>query len=271
MEHSTGIIPVNGTHLYYEQAGSGQPLVLLHGFTLNTQMWEDQFAAFARHSRVIRYDMRGSGRSDQPTEEPFIAVDDLCALLDALGVSRTVVLGLSRGGGVAIDFALAYPERTGALVLVDSALRGWSWSEDYSRSLDELAITAKTQGVEAARQRWLAHPLFLPARERPELAARLAQIVASYSGWSWLRTSPEREANLPTPRPLEQIRVPTLLVIGERDIGEFQAIAHHIASSIPQLTKRVLPGVGHMANMEAPEAFNEVVLSFLGNLKQCLS
>jgi 3-oxoadipate enol-lactonase len=267
MEHMAGRAAVNGTHLYYEQAGSGQPLVLIHGFTLNTQMWEDQFAIFARHYRVIHYDMRGFGRSARPTKEPFTAVDDLCALLDALGVNRTVVLGLSRGGGVAIDFALAYPEHTSALVLVDPALGGWTWSEDFSRSMDELAITAQTQGVEAARQRWLAHPFFLPARERPELAARLAQIVASYSSWSWLYTSPERDVDLPTPRPLEQISVPTLLVMGERDIGEFQVIARHIASSIPQLTKHVLPGVGHMANMEVPEAFNEAVLGFLGNLK----
>ena len=266
MEHMAGRVAVNGTHLYYEQAGSGYPLVLIHGFTLNTQMWEDQFAVFARHYRVVRYDMRGFGQSDLPTEEPFTAVDDLCALLDALDVNRPVVLGLSRGGGVAIDFALAYPERTSALVLVDPALGGWTWSEDFSQSMRKLEITAQTQGMVEARRRWLDHPFFLPARERPELAARLAQIVASYSGWSWLHASSERDADLPTPRPLEQISIPTLLVIGERDIGEFQAIAQHIAGAIRHLTRLVLPGVGHMANMEAPEAFNEAVLSFLGNL-----
>lgn len=267
MEPIAGIIPINGTHLYYEQAGSGHPLVLIHGFTLTTQMWDEQFAIFARHYRVIRYDMRGFGRSDQPTEEPFTAVDDLCALLDVLGVGSTFVLGLSRGGSVAIDFALAYPERTSALVLVDPALHGWTWSEDFSQSMDELAIIAQTQGVEAARRHWLAHPFFLPARERPELAARLAQIVASYSGWSWLHASSERDVDLPTPRPLEQISIPTLLVMGERDIEEFQAIANQIASAIPQLMKHVLPGVGHMANMESPEAFNEAVLHFLRKLE----
>jgi pimeloyl-ACP methyl ester carboxylesterase len=269
MEQSAGVIPVNGTYLYYEQAGSGHPLVLIHGFSLNTQMWDDQFAVFAQRYRVIRYDMRGSGQSARLAEEPFTEVDDLRALLDAFGVSRTSVLGLSRGGRVAIDFALAYPERISTLILADPALGGWAWSEDFSLSMDELEITARTQGVEAARRRWLTHPFFLPAQERPELAARLARIVASYSGWSWLRTSPERDADLPVSRPLEQISVPTLLVMGERDIGEFQAIAHHIAGAIPHLTKRVLPGVGHMVNMEAPEAFNEAVLSFLGDLKQC--
>src|SRR5260370_12110997 len=129
MEHTTGMAGVNGTHLYYEQAGSGHPLVLIHGFTLNTQMWEDQFGVFARHYRVIRYDMRGSGQSAMVTEEPFTEVDDLRALLDTLGVSRAFILGLSRGGSVTIDFALTYPERTSALILVDPALCGWDWSE----------------------------------------------------------------------------------------------------------------------------------------------
>lgn len=90
--------------------------------------------------------------------------------------------------------------------------------------------------------------------------------MASYSGWSWLQASPEREANLLSPRPLERISVPTLLVMGERDIDEFQAIANHITRTIPRITKLVLPGVGHMSNMEAPDEFNEAVLSFLGKL-----
>jgi 3-oxoadipate enol-lactonase len=267
MEKIADMLASNGTHLYYERAGSGHPLVLIHGFTLDTQMWEDQFAVFARHYQTIRYDMRGFGRSALPTEEPFTAVEDLRALLDALGVSRTFVLGLSRGGSVAIDFALMYPERTSALVLVDPALGGWPWSEAFSLSMRELEIAARTQGVDAARQRWLTHPFFVPAQERPEVAERLAQIVASYSGWSWLYPGSEQDANLPDPRPLSGISVPTLLIVGERDIEEFQAIADRISCSIPQLTKLVLPGAGHMANMEAPEAFNEAVLRFLGSLK----
>ena len=267
MEYTAGMVAVNGTHLYYEQAGSGHPLVLIHGFTLNTQMWEGQFSVFAQNYRVIRFDMRGSGQSAMPTEEPFTEVDDLLALLDALGVSHAIVLGLSRGGRVAIDFALAHPERICTLVLVDPALGGWHWSEDFSQSMRELEITARTQSVDMARQRWLAHPLFLPVRERPELAKQLAQIVANYSGWVWQHANSERDADLPTPRPLEQISVPTLLIMGERDIEEFQAIANHIALTIPHLTKLVLPSVGHMSNMEAPETFNEAVLGFLENLK----
>jgi len=267
MVYTTDMIRVNGTNFYYEQAGSGHPLVLIHGFTLNTQMWDDQFGVFAQQYRVIRYDTRGSGHSAMPTDEPFSEVEDLHALLDALGVSSAFVLGLSRGGRVAIDFALMYPERTCALVLVDPALGGWNWSEAFSQYMHELEIIARTKSVDMARQRWLEHPLFLPARERPQQAERLAYIVSSYSGWAWLQPSSERDADLPTPRPLEQICVPTLLVMGERDIQEFQDIANLIARSIPGTRKLVLPGVGHMSNMEAPESFNQAVLDFLENIE----
>jgi pimeloyl-ACP methyl ester carboxylesterase len=262
------MITVNGTNLYYEQAGSGHALVLIHGFTLNTQMWDDQFWVFAQQYRVIRYDTRGSGHSAMPTDEPFSEVDDLHALLDALGVRRAFVMGLSRGGRVAIDFSLMHPERTCALVLVDPALGGWNWSTDFSQSMHELEIMARTKSVDTALQRWLEHPLFSPASERPHQSERLAHIVSSYSGWAWLQSSFERDDHLPTPRPLERICVPTLLVMGERDIQEFHDIANLIARTIPCITKRVLSGVGHMSNMEAPESFNQAVLDFLENIER---
>src|SRR5260370_21184283 len=222
MEQIADMVTINGTHLYYEHAGSGHPLVLIHGFTLDTRMWEDQFAIFTQHYQAIRYDMRGFGRSALPTEEPFTAVEDLRALLDTLGVSRTFVLGLSRGGHVAIDFALMYPERTCALLLFDPALGGWTWSEAFSQSMRELEITAQTQDVDAPRQRCLAPPFFLPARERPGLAARLAQIVASYSGLSWLHASSEHDANLPDLPPLQRIKIPPLLLMYTLHINTFQ-------------------------------------------------
>src|SRR6266540_3962879 len=102
MNEKSGYAKVNGTRLFYEVAGSGHPLVLIHGHILDRRMWDDQFAVFARRFRVLRYDMRGYGRSALPMGEPYHAVDDLKALLDYLGIARTYVLGLSKGGIVAI-------------------------------------------------------------------------------------------------------------------------------------------------------------------------
>src|SRR5689334_19941744 len=119
MDMLSGTAEVNHTRLYYEVAGSGPPLVLIHGFDLDTRMWDDQFEVFAQHYRVVRYDVRGFGKSARPTE-PYAHEEDLKALLDYLGIAQAHIVGMSMGGGIAIDFTLTYPEMTRTLILVDS-------------------------------------------------------------------------------------------------------------------------------------------------------
>ena len=104
MKVEQDFVAANGTRLYYEAAGAGHPVVLLHGFTFDTTMWDDQFLPLAQHFRVIRYDMRGFGRSDLPGAESYSHVDDLKALLDHLGISQAHLVGLSKGGAIALDF-----------------------------------------------------------------------------------------------------------------------------------------------------------------------
>lgn len=176
-----GMADVNGTQLYYEMAGSGRPLVLIHGFTLDTRMWDDQFETFARRYQVIRYDARGFGRSAVPAGESYAPADDLRALMSFLGVEHACVVGLSMGGGIAIDFALSYPEASDALVAVDSLLGGYRWRE-FGASLASVWSAARQSGIQAAKEVWLSLPLFASAREQTDVASRLAQIVADYSG-----------------------------------------------------------------------------------------
>lgn len=109
IQQQTGFAEVNGTRLYYEIAGSGDPLLLIHGSTLDTRMWDDQFETFAQHYTVVRYDVRGFGKSALPAGESYARPDDLKGLLDYLDIAHASVLGLSMGGGIAIDFVLAYP------------------------------------------------------------------------------------------------------------------------------------------------------------------
>ena len=265
MDEQQGIAEVNGTGLYYEIAGSGHPLVLIHGFALDTRMWDEQFEAFAQHYRVVRYDMRGYGKSVPPTDESYSQTDDLKALLEHLRIDRAHVFGQSRGGAVAIDFALAHPEATGALVLVDPVLAGHSWSQEAARTDGAVWETAAESGVEADKARWLAHPLFAPAQEKPEVAARLGRIVSDYSGWHLINTDPVRYPDPPAAQRLHEISAPTLIVVGERDLPDFHVIADTL-QQIPNARKVVLPGVGHMCNMENPSRFNEIVLDFLADL-----
>ena len=269
MEKQNGFTEVNGTRLYYELAGSGHPLVLIHGFTLDTRMWDAQFEMFAQYYRVIRYDVRGFGKSALPTSESYAHADDLKALLEHLGISHAYVLGLSMGGEIAINFALTYPETTRALVPVDSALEGFQASEEWTEEWDELVRVLGSMyregRLQAAIEFWLNSPLLKPALEKPGLKFRLVQ-NADYSGWHFFNEDPVRNPDPPAAQRLDKINVPTLIIVGERDLPDFHAIADTLQQEIPNARKVVLPRVGHISSMEDPDRFNEVVLSFLADV-----
>lgn len=264
MHTHTGFADVNGTRLYYEMAGSGHPLVLIHGFTLDTRMWDDQFEVFAARYQVLRYDLRGFGKSAVPTDTPYPHPDDLPALMTHLGIEHAYIVGLSLGGAVAVDFAVTYPYATDALIPVDAALLGgYEWAVDAHWDRLFVLVKALEAGLQAAKTFWLQHPLFAPAREQPAVAARLAEIVEGYSGWHLLNEDPGRGLEPPAVQRLATINAPTLIIIGERDVADFHRIADVLQERIPGAMKVVMPGVGHMANMEDPERFNETVLGFL--------
>lgn len=263
MDVQQGFTEVNGTRLYDEIAGSGMPLVLIHGFSVDTRMWDDQFIPLAERYRVVRYDLRGFGKSALPGDRPYAHADDLAALLAHLGIPRAAIVGLSMGGEVAIDFALAYPEMTRALVAVDAVVGGHRWSDAWSAQAGLVRHTARSAGIDAAKARWLDMPIFTPAREQPAVGARLARMVADYSGWHWVNRDPHRKSEPSAVDRLGEITAPTLVILGERDMPDFHAIADTIAERIPGARRVIIPGAGHMANMEAPERFNEAVLGFL--------
>jgi pimeloyl-ACP methyl ester carboxylesterase len=266
MKIVSNIIGLNGTRLYYEAAGSGPAVVLLHGFSLDTRMWDDQFELLAEHFRVIRYDMRGFGKSDLPTAEPYSHVDDLAALLDHLGILRAHVVGFSRGGAVALDFALTLPNRLLSLALIDTVLGGFDWSAQ-ARERDGLVWQlAKEGGIAAAKESWLTHPLFAPAQRQLAAAARLTQMVNDYSGWHFVNSANERYPQPAAATRLHELKMPILVMVGELDLPDFQQVADLICQHIPQARKLIVPGVGHMSNMEAPAQVNAALLEFLTRL-----
>jgi 3-oxoadipate enol-lactonase len=266
MDTRHGFAEVNDTRLYYEVAGTGEPLVLIHGFTLDTRMWDDQFRPLAEHHRVVRYDVRGFGKSAVPAGAPYTNADDLAALLDYLTIPAAAIIGLSMGGGIAIDFALAYPAMTRTLIPVDSSLSGHQWSGEWNARFGQIGQTARAVGVDAAKAEWLADPLVAPANERAAVAARLQRMVADYSGWHWINRGLEHRHDPPASARLSEITAPTLVVIGERDLPDFHVIADRMSAQAPNARKIVIPGVGHMANMEAPGEFNAAVLGFLSGI-----
>ncbi len=179
MDDQQGFADVNGTRLYYEVRGSGPPLVLIHGFTLDTRMWDSQFEAFSRHYQTIRYDVRGHGRSADPvSEETYSHSDDLIALLHHLDLERAHVLGQSLGAMIAIDFVLTYPSAVDTLIPVDtSGLGGFPFPPDIAETLAQINATATEKGVDAAREIWMSTGWFAPARERSDVNSAVVDIV----------------------------------------------------------------------------------------------
>lgn len=259
----SGFVNVDGGRLYYEAAGAGPTVVFIHGFALDVRMWDHQWEVFARRYRVIRYDVRGFGQSSKPSAETFSHLEDLHMLLQHLAAAPAHLVGLSMGGGLALDFALMYPTQVRSLVLADSTLGGFDWKKDWG----EPFRAAKAAGLEAAKAAWLNDELFAPANTRPAVAAQLQTITETYSGQHWLNTVHTRGLEKPAIEQLETLAMPVCVVVGEHDLPDFHAIAEILAKCAQRASQTVLPGVGHMANMEAPEAFNHVVLEFLARIE----
>lgn len=261
----TGTAVVNGTHLFYEVAGSGSTVVLLHGGNLDRRMWDAQFLPLARDHRVIRYDLRGYGNSG-PANAPFQHHEDLRALLGALGIRRASLIGLSGGGRIAIDFALAYPEMVDKLVLAAPGLSGWQYSNGDTAYFPE-ARRARDRGDSAGLGRaWLGSAYMRPAMEHPELVSTLRAIAEDNgkNGMGLLRHGDlERVADPPALRRIAKLQPPTLLVVGTRDVPDIEAIADTLSAHVRGLRREDFEGAGHMVNMEQPERFTALARDFL--------
>lgn len=263
---NTGYAEVNGTRLYYESAGEGFPLVLIHGFGADSRIWDSQVPPFAEHFRVIRYDARGFGKSALPTDQPYTPPDDLKALLDYLNIFHAHIMGQSMGGEIAIDFALAYPAVTRSLVLADPAIGGHQWSAAYQEAMGPIGAVIIASGFKAAIDLLMAHPLHVPIAEQPAAGATLRHILESYSGWHITHTDPWKHPDPPAIQRLTEITAPTLILSGERSVPDFQQMAAALERDVPNARKVVLPGVGHVIPLEAPKAVNELTLKFLASV-----
>ena len=257
------VLRVPGGELYYEAEGDGVAVVLVHGLALDARMWDEQVAALTDVARVVRYDLRGFGRSTRDTDIAYSHADDLWRLLDHLEIDQAVLVGLSMGGRVVLEATLAASERVRALVLLDAVLDGVPWDPDAERGIRAIGEGLRSGGLNAAKAAWLRHGFFVPAQRMPDVARRLAEMVGDYSGVNWTSADP----HAPHPNSIElltTITAPTTVVIAEQDLPCFHEMSEILAAQIAHARKVTIPGVGHMVNMEAPAVVNallrEVVL-----------
>lgn len=262
---TTGFAAINGARIYYEVAGTGPPLVLLHAGICDSRMWDDQFAAFAERHRVVRYDLRGFGRSPM-VAGPYAHRRDLLGLLDHLGIARAHLVGCSMAGGVALDFAIEHPERVSALVLVGAAIGGHQLSGDPPPQW--AALVAAEEAGDLERVAELEVAIWVDgAGQRPDRVPGALREKVRAMNLQALRTPPglgqEERLDPPAVGRLGEVRAPTLVIIGDLDQPGFITRSDLLASGIPGARKVVMTGAAHLPSMERPTEFNRLVLDFL--------
>jgi len=255
-------VRVNEVELYYEVYGQGYPVIFLHGFAGTVNMWQPQIPVLSRDHQFIIYDARGHGQSESPPSvdqySADIVVEDLFQLLKSLGIERAVAGGLSMGGYQSLRFYLHHPEMVAALILMDTGpgYRNLARREEWNHQPEARAHLLETQGVEAFDEAAGA-PSYTPREimltQNPIGLANMARkVVAQYD--SWVIDN------------LGEIRVPTLVLVGENDTPFLQA-AEYMSKTIPGARFVLIPEAGHAANLDNVEIFNEATLDFLNQLK----
>ena len=273
-------IEVNNSLHYYEQAGEGNPLVFVHGAFCDSGLWEPQWQYFLSKCQVIRYDLRGHGRTGRSSLNHYTMStfsDDLAALLDALEIRSPVICGLSMGGVVAQAFAAHHPGKPWALILASTSV---SASLTLGEKLVRFVLMPKWAALGAIRglgvKRFMRFSLWLASRlwgrqwlgTRKEAQDYVEQCMLQMDDEEFLKIW---EAIYGFDRlPLERITCPTLVLNGELESRGMLRHTEQILRSVSQATPRIIPGATHAMTLENPGAFNQILDSFLFSAPICL-
>ena len=260
----SGYLALDADSLFYEEAGSGPVLVFIHDGLLHGEVWDESFSFFSTSHRVIRYDRRGYGRSS-PATSSYTHLNDLESLLAHLQVDQAVLLAMSSGGALAIDFTLDHPEQVEALVLVGAVVGGFSYTWHMKKRGGHLPSGFKSELEEAiyyaAEDPYEIHPENVDARKKA------LDMVRKFPPKDNRRPSYVKR-EIPSYLRLREISQPALILVGEFDIPDVHAHAGAIQAGIPGAKRDILPGAGHLVPLEQAKRFNVKVADFLGALPE---
>jgi len=268
----TGSEEINGATLHYELRGEGPTVTLVHAGIADCGMWDDQVDELAGRFQVLRYDARGYGRSTLPGG-PYSHYGDLRALLEVLRIERTALVGCSMGGRIVLELAADAPELATALVPVAPGLPEHEWSDEIKRFGEEEDDLLERGELEEATELNLRIWVDGPRRSPEAVDPRVRRKVAAMQLQAFRVQVPAYERD-PEPGPgqtlepslesrLGQISAPTLLVVGDEDVSDIQAICERLEREIPGARRVVIQNAAHVPNMERPAEFNRLVLDFL--------
>jgi pimeloyl-ACP methyl ester carboxylesterase len=270
-QSSSGTLDVGGAQLYYEVAGAGHPLVMIHAGIADHSMWDEQFSVFAQRYRVVRYDTRGFGKTLTEDVE-FSNRTDLRRLLEHLGIERAYLMGCSRGGQIATDFTIEFPQMAAALISVCGGVSGMS---EVKLSDAEEHLFAEMEKAEEAHDWarvadldvavWVVGPKRIPEQVDPHLRECVHQMcLTNYTTHKTLGKT--QVLTPPAAQRLAEIDVPTLIIVGEYDTTSAHAAADTLTAGICGARKVLMHDTAHLPGMEKPEEFNRLVAEFLGSL-----
>lgn len=257
---------INSVELAYEDHGIGVPLIFLHAFPLNRQMWDNQISHLLAEQRyrLVAPDWRGFGESSLyeklSTMEMF--ADDLAGLMDHLGMQQAVLCGLSMGGYAAFAFLRKYPQRVGGLVLADT--RPGSDTEEGRANRENVARIAEQQGADAIADLQLPRLMSDYTRtHHPEVEMQVRKMITTANPLGIAAASRGMALRTDSSDLLSKISCPTLVLVGEHDALTPPEVARAYASQIAGARFATIPYAGHLSNLEQPEAFHMVLHDFL--------
>jgi pimeloyl-ACP methyl ester carboxylesterase len=267
----SGFVNIGNAKIYYETAGSGVPLVMIHAGVADSRQWNNEFALFAQNHQVLRYDMRGYGKSE-PVEGEFSHLSDLVSLLDTLEIHEPfVLLGCSMGGGLAMDFALSHPSKVKAIIMVGSAPSGLELEvptpakfADAEKAFEagDLDLVAEIE-----TQIWFDGMGRTPEQVNPamrKLLYEMNRIALSHEAKQLGKRLPNTEN--PAVERLKDVDIPVLIVVGSHDTPYTLAAAEYMKENIRTAKKVTIEDAAHLPNMDQPQEFDGIVQDFLESL-----
>jgi len=264
----SGFVNVAGAQIYYETDGSGSPLVMIHAGVADHRQWNNEFEYFALSHHVLRYDLRGYGKSE-PVEGEFSHMSDLVAVLDSLDIHEPAVLmGCSMGGSLAMDFALTHPSRVMALIMVGSGPSGLELDVPEPAKFAEVEKAYDAGDLDLAAeletQVWFDGTDRTPEQVNQEMR-KLAYDMNRKALDHESRKLGKRLPNTETPAfdRLTDLNLPVLVIVGTQDIPYILAAADYMKGNLPTIQNVILDDAAHLPNMDQPDEFQQIVGSFL--------
>lgn len=267
----SGLANINNAQIYYETAGQGIPFVMIHAGVADSRQWNNEFAFFARDHRVLRYDMRGYGKSE-PVDGEFSHMSDLISLLDTLEFhAPLVMMGCSMGGGLAMDFALTQPSSVRALIMVGSAPSGLELDVPTPAKFAEAEKAFEAGDLdrvaEVETQIWFDGMGRTPEQVNPVMR-KLCYEMNRKALDNEVRQLGKRLPNTETPAfdRLADLKIPVLVIVGAHDTPYILAAADYMVEKLQSARKVTIEDAAHLPNMDQPQEFQEIVKTFLKSL-----